>query len=225
MLTMDIPAVQLKRRIEKQLYFLTDFDETPELDANLFDEAVRRQEESLSKSIAPQVIRGGGIHFSSMHIGQYASFLYWLARSASKENKLLAERISYLNTCVNSIWLNHNVDMPEHFYLDHPLGTIIGKANIGDYFGCLQNCTVGAVEKNGQLIFPKLGIHVEMLSESSVIGDCTVGNNVILSANCVVKNQDIPDNCIVFGQDRDICIKQLGEKMRKYFSFFDMVSC
>lgn len=222
---MDISAPELKRRVEKQLCFLTDYEQPFKLDLDIFNEALKKMEISLAESISPQVIRGIDIRFTTTHIGQYACFLYWLARMSSRADSVLAERISYLNTTVNSIWLNHNVDMPEHFYFDHPLGTIIGKAQIGDYFGCAQGCTIGAVSRNRELIFPRLGKHVEMMTGSAIIGDCTIGNNVICGANALIKNRDVPDNSMVFGQDREICIKTLDEKMQNYFSFFNMVDC
>ena len=144
-----------------------------------------------------------------------AFYNFFFARRVSMVDEELAQACSYVNTSLNGIWLNHNVDMPSHFYLDHPLGTVIWKAKIGDFFACCQGCTIGAEDHHGEFVFPVLGEHVEMMANSSIIGKCQIGNNVLLAANSLVKNTDIPDNSIVFGMDREIVVKTYTEDVMK----------
>lgn len=47
-----------------------------------------------------------------------------------------------------------------------------------------------------------------------VLGNTKIGNNVIISANSYLINEEIPDNCIVFGQIPNIVIKK---KIKKKF--------
>jgi serine O-acetyltransferase len=41
-------------------------------------------------------------------------------------NTTLADRIYYLNKALNGLDLFYEVEMPDVFYLDHPVGTVIG---------------------------------------------------------------------------------------------------
>ncbi len=222
MINMDVPYDDFRNRLLKQLKYVSGYTVENVCD---FDELVTNTISDIEATLIPCRIKQtkneeGETVFSTMHIGQYACFLWYLGRRAyEKGDEEMANYISYLNSSVNSIFLNHKVDMPKHFYLDHPLGTIIGSAIIGDYFFCLQGCTVGAINRisDGKVVFPVIGNHVEMLAGSSIIGDCKIGDYVILAQNSVVKNKDIPDNSIVFGQDRNIIIKRYHhEEMLKH---------
>lgn len=119
-----------------------------------------------------------------------------------------AEKIYYLNKILHSIDLFYEVELPSIFFFDHPLGSVMGRAKYSDYFSFLQGCTVG----NNKGKYPIIGRNVSMLSNSKILGDCHIGNNVILSANSYVIDTDIPDNSIVFGQGRNITIKTYDEE-------------
>ena len=43
---------------------------------------------------------------------------------------------------------------------------------------------------------------------SAIIGKCNVGDNVTIGAGAIVKDEDIPSNCLVFGQSSNLIIKQ-----------------
>lgn len=53
-----------------------------------------------------------------------------------------------------------------------------------------------------------IGKNVTMYANSSILGNCTVGDNVNIGAGAIVKNQDIPANSIVFGQSPNLIVKQ-----------------
>lgn len=72
-----------------------------------------------------------------------------------------------------------------------------------DNFFAMQGCTVGG-NKN---CYPTIGDNVKMFSNSKILGNSTVGDNVWLSANTYVKDTDIPSNSIVFGSHKDLVIK------------------
>uniref|UniRef100_U9TJE2 Uncharacterized protein n=1 Tax=Rhizophagus irregularis (strain DAOM 181602 / DAOM 197198 / MUCL 43194) TaxID=747089 RepID=U9TJE2_RHIID len=86
--------------------------------------------------------------------------------------------------------------MPNVFHLDHPIGSVLGRATYGENFTFSQNCTVG----NNKGIFPKLGKNVTMHSGSKILGDSTIGDNVTISANCYIKDSSIPNDRVVFGE-------------------------
>ena len=57
-----------------------------------------------------------------------------------------------------------------------------------------------------------------MYSNSTIIGETTIGNYVIISSGTYIKNENIPDNCIVFGQSPNLVIKERSvEEMKSMF--------
>lgn len=63
------------------------------------------------------------------------------------------------------------------------------------------------MDKNGKWVYPKLGNYVTMYANSSVLGSSEIGDHVILSANALVFNEQIPSNSLVFGQSPDLTVK------------------
>lgn len=149
----------------------------------------------------------GVLTFNPFHTGQYSIFLYFLSNEvwkASSGCRSAADKIYYLNKALNSLDIFYEVEMPSVFFLDHPVGTVIGRAKIGDGFRFSQNCTVG----NNHGIFPRLGRNVTMHSGSKIIGDCSIGDNVVVSANTYIKDQDIPADSLVFGSTPNLIVKK-----------------
>lgn len=120
----------------------------------------------------------------------------------------LAAKIYYLNKIMHGCELFYEVELPDIWLCDHPLGSVIGRGKIGNYFHFSQGCTVG----NNKNKYPVIGEYVTMMSNSKILGDCVIGNNVILAANSYIKDRDVPDNSMVFGQDENIVIKPIREK-------------
>lgn len=119
---------------------------------------------------------------------------------------------------MNGVEWYWNIELPEHFIVEHPLGGVLGKAEYGDYFSIYQGATVGEKLKKDEVIWPRIGHHVIMFANSSIIGDSNVGNWVVLAANAQVINRDIPDNSIVYGSGRELQIKQLQHnEIKQYF--------
>ena len=146
-------------------------------------------------------------YFNPYHSGQYTVFLYYYSNSVFKAdagNARLADKIYYLNKIMNACDLFYEVDLPEVFMLDHPLGSVMGRAKFGNYFAFSQNCTVG----NNNNIFPQIGEYVTMTANSMILGNSKIGDNVIIGAGACVKDQDVPDNSIVFGSSPNLIIKK-----------------
>lgn len=143
------------------------------------------------------------VYFNPLQSAQYTIFLYYLSNTLSSISSGLADKVYYLNKALNACDLYHQVILPEIFMLDHPVGSVMGRAEYGNYFSFGQNCTVG----NNNGIYPIIGEHVRMCMSSAIVGKCIIGNNVILGAACLVKDTDIPDNTIVFGQSPNLILK------------------
>ncbi len=105
---------------------------------------------------------------------------------------------------MNSVDLYYQVALPDIFTFDHPLGSVMGRASYSDYFTFSQGCTVG----NNRGVYPRFGRSVFMLSNSKVVGDCEIGDNVIIGANAYVKDTDIPAVPSFSGKARISVIKE-----------------
>lgn len=98
----------------------------------------------------------------------------------------------------------YQVELPDVFFFDHPVGSVIGRAKYSNYFDFGQGCTVG----NNKGIYPTFGESVFMMSDSKVLGNCRIGDYVIIGANAYVKDQDVPSGSLVFGQSPNLIIKE-----------------
>lgn len=141
---------------------------------------------------------GSMVRFDHLNGDHFASFLYFLSNTAWRDghDEGLATRLFYLNKILHGLDLFFSVEMPSVFLLVHPLGTVLGKAAYSDYLVVYQNCTVGATTD----IYPRFGEGTILYSRSSVIGNCTVGANVVFGTNSSVVDRDVPENSVVVGQ-------------------------
>ena len=130
---------------------------------------------------------------------------------------VLLEKIFYLNKMLNSVDLYFEVDLPKVFLADHPIGSIIGRAKIGNNFFFNQNCTVGSNKD----VFPVLSENVIMMPGSTIIGKCFIGSYTIISSNSFIKDVDIPNNSMVVGIYPNHRILPLSvENRNTYFGIF-----
>lgn len=149
----------------------------------------------------------GIISFNHLITDQYCMFLYMLANSYFKETQSshLPTKLYYLNKVLHSVDIFYTTNLPDVFLLVHPIGTIIGRADFSDYFVAYQGCTVGCLNSG---VFPVFNGKTILYANSSVLGQCTIGDNVCLAANSTIVNQDIPDNKIVLGLSPDLVLKE-----------------
>jgi len=149
--------------------------------------------------------------FNPFHSGQYLIFLYFLSHIIWKNgNTLLADKVYYLNKMLNACDLCYSVELPEVFYQEHPVGSVLGRASYSKYLIFQQNCTVGGNKKK----YPSLGELVWFFANSMVIGNSKIGNNVFISAGTYIKDEVIPDNMIVFGRSPNLILKS---RPKEYF--------
>lgn len=171
-----------------------------------FDMALERCEVCFSRVRNKYYSRDGVACFDALHGCQWAAFLYFLSNSIYRLEGAnpVCDKIYALGKVMSGADLFYQVELPEVFTFDHPLGGVIGRGCFSDYFSFSQGCTVG----NNHGIFPRFGHSVFMLSDSKVLGDCSIGSNVIIAANAYVKDADVPDGSLVFGQSPNLIIKE-----------------
>ncbi len=164
----------------------------------------------------------GKTTFNPYHSGQYTIFLYYFSHAVSNAGAgELASKIYYLNKIMNGVDLYYEIELPPIFFLEHPVGSVMGRARYGNRFCFQQNCTVGGNNFFND-IYPIIGDNVWMFANSAIIGNSTIGNNVYVGAGCLIKDQNIPSNSIVFGQSPNLIIKQRSDEYFNDNSQFNM---
>lgn len=209
----DALVAMLIRQLES--LFLIDESELLCASEHL-DEALERCEKSFSRARNKYYSRDGETSFDILHGCQYTQFLYFLANSVYREEgcQSLCDKVYALQKTLSGADLFYQVALPEVFFFDHPLGTVMGRAEYSDYFTFSQGCTVG----NNKGLYPRFGKSVFMMSNSKILGNCTIGDNVIISANAYVKDCDIPSGSLVFGQSPNLVIKENRDETVKSYA-------
>ncbi|WPC41054.1 hypothetical protein [Clostridium sp. JS66] len=142
----------------------------------------------------------GKTYFNYLHSDQYAMFIWFLSNTIWNEKKdsMLSNKLFYLNKIFHGFSCMYDTKLPDIFILFHAVGTVLGKAEYSNYFVATHGCTVGAHNN----VYPKIGENVAMLTNSSIIGDCVIGNNVSIGAHTKIYNQNIKNNIVAFTTDK-----------------------
>lgn len=85
----------------------------------------------------------------------------------------------------------------------HPFATVINAKSVGDCF-TIKNCVTIGINRRDEK--PIIGNNVTVNSNSVVIGNITIGDNVIIGVGSVV-NKDVPANSVVVGNPARIIRK------------------
>ena len=136
--------------------------------------------------------------FNHYNTIQYCTYLYLLARTVHLEGgeRVICEKLFALNKALHGLDLYFEIEMPEIFLLQHPIGTVLGRATYADYFCVYQGCSVGS---NLDGIFPSFGEGVVLLGGCRVNGDCKVGRNAWIAPGAVVLDTVVPSDSVTFG--------------------------
>lgn len=79
-------------------------------------------------------------------------------------------------------------------YIEHGFSTIILAHSVGENCWINQQVTIGFNHDD----MPTIGNNVRITAGAKVIGGITIGDNVLVGANCVVP-KNVPANCTVVG--------------------------
>ena len=149
--------------------------------------------------------------FNHLNSDQYAMFLYRLSNIIYKETGdcNVSTKLFLLNKCLHGIDLFYEVDLPQIFLINHPLGTVLGRGNYSDFFIAHQKCNIGSNKDK----FPKLGKYVSLHPGAAILGDCRVGENCKISAGSLLIDRDLDDNSVYIGMPRDHIIRKSDNKL------------
>jgi serine O-acetyltransferase len=173
--------------------------------ASATSEAMDRVEYCFSHACLPRYFREGEARFNHLHSDQYLVFLWFLSNSIWRRGGAgpVADKVYYLNKALHAFDCVYENGLPDIFLVFHGVGTVLGKGTYGNYLWIAQGCTVG--QHRG--VYPRLGEWVGLAANSSIIGDCTLGDGATVGAGTYVVNQDIPAGHVVF-RDRQGVLTQ-----------------
>ena len=102
-------------------------------------------------------------------------------------------------------------------YLGHPYNITVGTdAELGDNVNLHKGCTIGRENRGQCMGAPKIGNCVSVGINSTVVGNITIGNDVMIAPNSFV-NFDVPDHSVVLGNPGTIHHKEGATE--KYIAF------
>ena len=198
-LELSLSRTSLTNYLSKQLQFF--YPDGYSLNEKVLDYSVSLAIDRLRICFDPIVskyyVNGNSSIFNHLNGDQYAMFLYFVSNNAylaGDEN--LASKIFLLNKAMFGLDAFYSIKLPEHFLLVHPLGSILGNAEYGDYLVIYQGVTIGSTN-NGQ--YPTFGESTILYSNTSMLGNCITGKNFVLAANSSLINSRIEDNKVVLG--------------------------
>lgn len=191
---------KIAKHIEHQLKCLFNLDVCVD---KYMNNTIQRMDKCMEYSMQ-KPIRNGQAVFSVFHTSLYAIFLYQLSKVmlGIDGHDQKAEKIYCLNKVLHSVDWFYEIELPMIFGVEHPVGSVMGRAKYNDGFFFCQGCTVGGNNNH----YPILGKNVRMCSDSKILGKSIIGNDIIISANTYIIDETIPDCSIVFGSGRNLTI-------------------
>ncbi|MES2762463.1 MAG: serine O-acetyltransferase [Bacteroidota bacterium] len=122
--------------------------------------------------------------------------LYRLARNYFVSNNInAADKCSLLGRFLSGFEIYYSAEIGKALKINHGLGMVIGaRTKIGDDALLHQGVTFG--DKNGGR--PVVGNNVTVYAGAKILGNVSIGNNVIIAANCVCFI-NVPENKTAVG--------------------------
>jgi len=181
------------------------------------EKVLERLEYCFSKIVNKYYNENGQVVFNYQHTDQYAAFLYFLSNTIweNSGDSTAAGKIYSLNKALHGIDVFYEVHLPDIFLFAHPVGTVLGRAKYSDYLIISQGVTVGG---NKDLIYPEIGEGTYLYSQSAIIGKSKIGKNNHISIGSIVREENTPDNVIVYNHGGEVKFKPTELSIRcRYF--------
>ena len=164
------------------------------------------------------------VDYASKNIDEIARFgpylcTYFveLASCGLKSSRAFAESIMFVNRSVFNVDINPAINFNDFYGIGHTSSIVIGgSSSIGPGVFLNHGVTVGRFGDDR----PSIGANVILMPHSAVLGRCNIGANSIISAGIKLINLDIPDNSLVFRDNKNgkISFKTTAKNYwRQYF--------
>jgi len=196
---MSLTPIDLEQYVMRLvIHHLPDGYVTEAAQTRLFGWALERVEYCFARIERKYYQRDKTVLFDHLNGDHMATLLYFFANTVWREtgDTELPTRLFYLNKILHGLDLFYSLAMPDIFMLVHPVGTVLGHAGYQDYLVVYQNCTVGAITD----VYPQFGTGTILYSRTSVLGNCKLGDDVVLAANSMIIDLDVPSATVVVGQ-------------------------
>lgn len=156
----------------------------------------------------------GRAYFDHLHGDQYATFVYFASNSAYALGDLpLAKKLFLLNKAQSGFFCLYDTLLPAVVFLNHALGTIIGRGTYGNYLVVTQNVTFGKDRDAA----PTVGEGVVVYGGAVIAGATTVGDRVIVTAGTTIRNDRVPSDSIVSGSSPNLVINPRKRELLERF--------
>ncbi len=149
-------------------------------------------------------------YFDPLHTCQWTLFLYLMANTIYKYEdekkeaaRVVCDKIYGQSKTISGCNIYYEVEMPEFFLFDYPLGSHMGRAVYGDGFSFLQGCVVD--DKDGK--YPVIGKNVHMMIGSKILGNSHIGDDCVICEGAIITDEDIASGSIVSGESPNLIIK------------------
>jgi serine O-acetyltransferase len=155
--------------------------------------------------------------FDHLHGDQYTMFVYYASNSAFVAGDVtLAKKLFLLNKALSGFYCLYDTLLPPVMFLNHALGTVIGRGTYGNYLLVTQNVTFG---RDGDHA-PVIGEGVIVYGGALIAGAATIGDRTVVAANAAIRNADVPGESVVAGSSPDLIVRP--RKRRLSEAFFDL---
>lgn len=157
----------------------------------------------------------GEAYFDHLHGDQYATFLYFASNSAYAAGDLaLAKKLFLLNKAQSGFFCLYDTLLPPVMFLNHALGTVIGRGTYGNYLVVTQNVTFGKDRDAA----PTLGKGVVVYGGAVIAGASTIGDRVVIAAGTSILNDRVPSDSVVSGSSPKLVINpRKREVLERFF--------
>ena len=188
------------------------------IEKKIFDLTLDRLEFCFSNIKLKYYLNNSIHYFNHLNSDHMVIYLYLLGNTIWSENGNLkiADKCFYLNKIMHSVDLYYEVSMPDIFVVVHPVGTVIGRGKYSDNLVIYQNCTIGSNNEK----YPEIGKNVILFAKSSVIGNCKIGNDVVIGTNSFIIDKTIKKSSKVFGNYPETKIQPLKNNIISNY-FYD----
>jgi serine O-acetyltransferase len=156
----------------------------------------------------------GRVIFDHLHGDQYTMFLYYASHTAYVAGDLtLAKKLFLLNKALNGFFCMYDTELPPVMFLNHALGTVIGRGTYGNFLLVTQNVTFGK-ERDAA---PVIGEGVIVYGGALIAGATTVGDRTVIAANAELRNADVPAECVVAGSSPSLIVRPRKRHLTEEF--------
>lgn len=154
---------------------------------------------------------GGGVFRIIKH--RNLRFCFWGRLGSSNIGLLSSVAKMRLQHYENKYGLEINfTNIDGGLLLAHPYNiTVNSRARLGRNVTLFKGCTIGSVRSGKREGVPIIGDRVTLCVNSTVVGNITIGNDVLIAANALV-DFDVPSHSIVIGNPGIIRHKENASK-------------